>query len=511
MNSPVSSPPASTSATQAAGNLPTPKPIPDTIEIAPPPLSFGAPAEGRIIEGVLTGKASADQYLLQTDSGALALQTASGLQIGAPLTLQIVSSGAPILAMIIAKPPTNEPSATVTTQTTATPPNMASVATTLSRTASTVASPTVMATVTGAPIASLSTSTAGVANPEPILAPASLNALPRTQSGTGKSTPTITAPNIKPPSALAIGSRARLNLLAARPAGQTTPLNATNLVQGSTSPFNAVIITAANAGGLARADSPLGELTFITNTPLPLGANLVLQVTGAIETPAFEPISPQALAFAPHWKTLQSLLSASPMNNVANPRGAIENAVPQPNAQLTASAMFFMSALRMGDLRHWLGADAMSVLEQSGLLGQMTDEFGAMGTLATETAGSDWRLFLIPLLSGGLLQYLKLFIHGNDGDTEDDPDATAQRFVIEVEFKKLGAFQFEGLARPKQFDLTIRTARNIPVALQDGIVDVFTNTVTALGLTGGLKFKLEEPFLTQPMQSAHSTGPDILI
>jgi hypothetical protein len=141
----------------------------------------------------------------------------------------------------------------------------------------------------------------------------------------------------------------------------------------------------------------------------------------------------------------------------------------------------------------------------------MADEFSAMGTLASETMGNDWRLFLIPLISESLLQNLKLYIHDNAGESEGDDESNTQRFVIEVEFSRLGPFQFEGLSRPKQFDLIVRTERNIGDDLQSGIADVFNNTITSLGLTGGIDFKIEEPFLWQPMQSASPTGPDILI
>lgn len=510
MNTPVTPPPPSSS------GAPTPKPNIDspaapptaTVEIAPPPLAFGAPVEGRLVEGVVAARIATDQFVLETNSGPITIRSATSFRIGAPLALQIVSNEAAILAAVIVPKPEDSPVVATAKS------DIPTVTTKLLGAPAQGDRPTFIATVTGGPLA------ASIANPS--IAPPSI-ASPRT-TGAGAAPPggiatggigadgkVTGARTDETLSALPIGSRAPLRLLAARPVGQPPPSGGLNAPNGQESTFNAVVSNASGSGGLVTVQSPLGALTFPTDTPLPAGANLLLQIAGAVETPAFGPTSPQALAFAPHWETLQTLLSAFPPGATASARASVEQAIPKPNAQLTASAMFFMSALRMGDLRQWLGSDAMSVLQQSGLLGKMAEEFSAMGTLASETVGSDWRLFLIPLISETLLQNLKLYIHDNTGESGGDDDSNIQRFVIEVEFSRLGPFQFEGLSRPKQFDLIVRTERDIADDLQTGIADVFNNTITSLGLTGGIDFKIEEPFLWQPMQSASPTGPDILI
>ena len=103
MNTPVTPPPPSSS------GAPTPKPNLDsaatpptaTVEIAPPPLAFGAPAEGRLVEGVVTARIATDQFALETNSGAITIRSATSFRIGAPLALQIISNDAAILAAIL--------------------------------------------------------------------------------------------------------------------------------------------------------------------------------------------------------------------------------------------------------------------------------------------------------------------------------------------------------------------------------------------------------------------------
>lgn len=504
MNTPVSPPPPSSSGAQAATSVTAPKLPTDTpvatVEIAQPPLSFGAPAEGRLVEGMVVGKTAVDQFILETNSGSIAIRTTARVQVGTPITLQIVSTGTPILAAIIAPNPPGAPTASASARTPSpVKADASTAATSLSNSALRSNHATFVATVTGAP---------STVYPS-IAAQPTTTVIPNTTGAIPTGAKSATTPKAETSSPLPIGSRAPLRMLSAKPTGHTTSSDASKPSAEGNTPFNAVVTAAAGPGGLVTVQSPLGELTFPTNTPLPPGANLLLQIAGVVQTPAYEATSPQALAVASHWETLQTLLSASPPG--ASAHANVEHAIPKPNARLTASAMFFMSALRMGNLRQWLGADAMSVLEQSGLLGKMSEEFGIMRTLASETVGNDWRLFLIPLFSDAQLQNLKLYIHNNNGEAADEEDSSAQRFVIEVEFNRLGPFQFEGLSRPKRFDLIVRTARNIPDDMRDGIADVFTNTVTSLGLTGGISFKIKEPFLWQPMQSASPTGPDILI
>ncbi|MBL4719857.1 MAG: hypothetical protein JKY20_01825, partial [Alphaproteobacteria bacterium] len=314
--------------------------------------------------------------------------------------------------------------------------------------------------------------------------------------------PSIAAQRTGPP----IGSRAPIRILSARPPGAASPANASTPPQ--TGSFEGVVTSTARNGQVTLR-SPLGELTFTPDRPMPLGASLMLQLEGDIQFPNAGAASPQSLAFAPYWTTLQSLLTIEKGSSVG--QSTVSDAIPKPNTALTASAMFFMSALRMGDLRQWLGPNAMPLLEQSGLLGQMADEFASMQLLTLDSNANEWRLFLIPFLTDGLLQQLKLYIHDNKEGDDENSDPSAQHFVIEVEFKQLGPFQFEGLTRPQQFDLIIRTERNIPESMRNGIQDVFTDTITALGLTGFLTFKMAEPFLSQPRQSASPHGPEILI
>ena len=146
----------------------------------------------------------------------------------------------------------------------------------------------------------------------------------------------------------------------------------------------------------------------------------------------------------------------------------------------------------------------MRALQRTGgnLLERLGRDIGEMQRMATEPSGQEWRSYLIPILVGSDLQQLKLFIRGEKD--QDDEDAAGQerntRFVIEVEFSKLGPFQFDGLTRGKNIDLMIRTREALAERMRDEIRAIFADTVSALGFTGRLNFQRTLTFELNPTQ-----------
>jgi hypothetical protein len=137
-----------------------------------------------------------------------------------------------------------------------------------------------------------------------------------------------------------------------------------------------------------------------------------------------------------------------------------------------------------GDLRRWMGEEAMRVLQRSGgnLLDRLRQDVGEMQRMANEPSGQEWRSYLIPLLAGVDLQQLKLFIRGEKEPDEDGKQEKNRniRFVIEVEFSKLGPFQFDGLTRDKTIDLMVRTRDALAKDIRDDIREIFGTATSAL-------------------------------
>jgi len=162
-----------------------------------------------------------------------------------------------------------------------------------------------------------------------------------------------------------------------------------------------------------------------------------------------------------------------------------------------------------GDLRRWMGEEAMRILQRSGgnLLDRLRRDIGEMQRMANEPSGQEWRSYIIPLLAGANLQQLKLFVRGekepeNEGEQEKNRDI---RFVIEVEFSKLGPFQFDGLSREKTIDLMVRNRDALSEGMHDDIRAIFANAISALGFTGSINFQRTEVFELNPTQEIHAS------
>ena len=256
-------------------------------------------------------------------------------------------------------------------------------------------------------------------------------------------------------------------------------------------------VTGTDIAGNAIVRTNTAELILPTPRPLPVGSNLLLEVTGRLSSPADRGLPPHALALSQRWEALQDALRATP---TAQP--TVAQAIPQPGPQFTGALLFFIAALRAGDLRGWLGPDAARAVDREGLLSRLTEEFGAMQRIASEPGGQDWRLFLLPVLSDEQLHQMRLFVRDNRDSAATDDKERETRFVIEVTFTKLGAFQFDGLARPKALDLVIRTERALPPGMRTEIAELFSDTTAALGLRGSVAFRTEAFFEIQPLRDS---------
>ena len=69
-----------------------------------------------------------------------------------------------------------------------------------------------------------------------------------------------------------------------------------------------------------------------------------------------------------------------------------------------------------------------------------------------------------------------------------------------MDFSKLGAFQFDGFVRQKQFDLIIRTHQDLGSTIHNDINRIFTDTLSALDFSGHVGFHTTPKFDLQPSE-----------
>ncbi|MBN4083204.1 hypothetical protein JYU08_00810, partial [bacterium AH-315-B06] len=294
--------------------------------------------------------------------------------------------------------------------------------------------------------------------------------------------------------------RLSVRILAITPPGKATPAGTTAATTPTATRSSAAgsslaaTVTGTNDTGQTVVRAGAMELALTTSRPLPVGGNLLLEAIPL--PPAADGADLQSLALARRWEALHDALRLGDLSAL---RTVLTKLIPQPGVQLAGTLLFFISALRAGDLRGWLGQDIARLLERGGSLDRLGEEFAVMQRLATEPAGQDWRLFLIPFLSDDQLHQMRFFVRDDPGNAEAGASAGI-RFIIEVSFTKLGLFQFDGLVRDKAMDLIIRTALALPETARRDITQIYGDTLAALGYTGGVAIRTESFFNVQPLQ-----------
>jgi len=426
------------------------------------PPSLTTALTGQLLEGVVAERLAGARVLIETSRGALILRTGFPLLPNTAVTLRFDTGGPRPSVTIL--PQGGPPSAGPTT--TPTPPQGGPPIAT-----GTVVTATVLRNA-GVPVAGAPTS----------------NAPTGTTGG--------------PLSILVTGTQLPLRIVAISPPGPASPVAAPTAARApAAGPALAVTVTGANDSGQTIVRTATGvELALATSRPLPAGANLLL---GALTpAPLAGGLDPQSLALAPRWEALHEVLRLGD-NSAA--RAILTKSIPRPGAQLAGSLLFFLSALRGGGLRGWLGQDAARLLESGGSLERLGREFAIMQRLASEPAGQDWRLFLVPFLSDEQLHQMRFFVRDDPGAAEDGA-ATGIRFIIEVTFTKLGPFQFDGLVRDKTMDLIVRTEQALSATARRDIAKIYGDSLAALGFTGGVAMRTESFFDVQPLQEAGLSG-----
>ncbi len=326
-------------------------------------------------------------------------------------------------------------------------------------------------------------------------APASAQGAPRTTN----SSPGAQAP-------FPAGSRVGVKVVSIQPARPGGPLlslpqaGSATLSAGRT--LNAVVTGATPSGG-PIVMTGAGEMSLAARASLPEGASLILQVIG-------KPTLPQAplqtfihgagagMFVSRQWPGLSEAMAAMQEFDPATAQQLLNNVMPRANSQLAANVLFFLSALRGGNLRNWLGDGPNRALQsvKPSLLNRLRDDFNALGRMSREpTPTGDWRISLVPFYNGAELEQIRMLTRRHGGEGEDGEEQENTRFIIDVDLTKLGRLQLDGLLKNKgkHMDLIVRTENRLPEKMQNGIRGIFQEASDLTGVKGGVSFQASPP------------------
>jgi hypothetical protein len=508
-----------------------PAPPPSAVVTTPPPallaLDFGAR-----LDALITGLDPLGRILVSTRLGPLALQTNIALPASGPVQLQVQSLGTQVLLLITAihgKPPQafprlggellapTLPGPATTGAGKGAGPGAASpgAANPAAGQASGPAAPVTLtqgATLGATLLQPGSALITGAAPPS--AGGVNLAGAGRASANTGPQTPTAAAQPATPGTsatpaqaigkvALPAGSGFTVRIVSVQPGAQAQAPAVTGQPLSLGMAVSGVATQAAGPGtahGLVQ--TPAGLIAIATPTPLPAGTAIQFEVTqlpqpeaGAQDRAVALRLG-QVIAEQRQWSALdeaaRTLMDAQPVTA----QQLIHGAMPRADANLTANLLFFLFALRGGDVRQWLGDAPARALEKlkPALIARLKDDFAGIARVRTEPDGPEPRPFPVPFFNGQEIEQLRLLVRRREDDEDEDDDrrkGPGVRFVVDVEMSRLGRLQLDGFVQDgtKRFDLIVRSDARLPDRVQNGIRGVFEGANETTGVTGGLAFQ----------------------
>ncbi len=194
-------------------------------------------------------------------------------------------------------------------------------------------------------------------------------------------------------SAPGAGGEARAEFAAAPSGGAATPPAATPTTHG---PLLSGLVIAEGAERRTLVRTQAGLISVDTELELKPGTNINFEILqrAAPATPALPATAPPGTvltAFAHEWPALREMAE---LVQAANPQAASHflSNVPTMNSRLAVNVLFFVAALRGGDLRGWLGGEAVRTLERLGrgaLVTRLSEDAAQLGRLLDELVSGD--------------------------------------------------------------------------------------------------------------------------
>ena len=263
-------------------------------------------------------------------------------------------------------------------------------------------------------------------------------------------------------------------------------------------------VVGSNLAGTPLVQTPGGTLSLNGAAPLPAGTKLLLDLkTTAVSG---KPIVPQFIlsnvTSSREWPSLEMALSQLRLSAPDLTQSFSQSRLPQANNRLAANILLYLSAVRGGDVRHWLGELARNLEQtQPNLAGRLREDFAQVARLFNDGPQSDWRTLIIPFMNGQGLDAVQMHMRGQSAGADGEDAEDASRFLVDIELSRLGRIQMDGLVKSqgKKFDLIFRTEKPLPAYMRKDISRIFHDFAELGGITGGLTFQASARFINVPI------------
>lgn len=291
----------------------------------------------------------------------------------------------------------------------------------------------------------------------------------------------------------------------------------------------------AHHGKETEIATPLGSFRVPFFHPLPLETKLIFTAPAISDLPESTtppPATPTDMdavdishsgKLSRGWPALDEAIQVLTNADSTLAAQTLARAIPHTGSAMGSQMLFFLSALRGGDMRDWLGEKAVQILEEKGkgdLLKRLSGEFATLQGHWQEPGQSQWQMLVMPLVHGQHFEQARIFVRrdrqGSGSAGGEDGERIGTRFIVEVGLSTLGPMQMDGLVRKQKtttlFDLMIRTHTPLAPDMQRDILFIFQDAAALTGFKGEVMFQTMQDFPVRPDEDhLHPTPSDVMI
>lgn len=301
---------------------------------------------------------------------------------------------------------------------------------------------------------------------------------------------------------LPAGSGAILKIVSIRPPeGQTPSLAPPPIQGGSVSLTPGAILTGTVSGqqsvGQAIVQTHAGPVSIPTDRPLSPGTQITFELVSlrpaASSHPGVHSAQTQSPLITGSWSTLSDAVDA--LGDVAPGAQAhlLQTALPRADNQLMTNILFFLGAMRSGDVKNWMGDGPLRILERHkpDFAARLKDDFGQASRRINDPETGEWRQIAVPFLNDGDVENILILMRDSDGQNPDDGPGDDTRFVVDLNLSRLGHMQIDGLvgAKGKRLDVVVRTDQPLDGAMRQDIRALYANALEVTGIEGSVGFQ----------------------
>ena len=236
-------------------------------------------------------------------------------------------------------------------------------------------------------------------------------------------------------------------------------------------------VTGSDSAGRTIIATQKGQIAVPLPRPIPVGAEITFT----------EPASVHSTAGRLRFGAMESLL-AGVSGSAAQ---TIKAGLPQPNALMPQSMLFFLVALRQNSgLQSWWGSGVQQEMRLNADQLNAAEEEFQQAQPAPLQADSSWQSYSLPLQVGDDLVKLLFYWRGDHGSSDDSDNSDKNIFAIEGYQHDIGRFRLDGQFLGRQLNLQWASDRPLEPKVEQGLTELYHQHAELYNISGQIQFQL---------------------